>query len=349
MIDKFFKLLYDVTLISIVHTKEEIQIYIEIYYKEKLKASDSKSFTLNHSFKKELLDNYINTFIKDTPYHYIALLDTSKEQGIIKDCSEYHKTIRIEDPKVVCHKGKWGFYTSTYDLHQQQKEYRPLEIDFIFSPFALLYNFFQDKIDNDLTMYLLVQEDSIALAVFKHSELLYGDFIDTTIKYEEDLELEAMHEEDEIEEDDIDSINLDDIGIEDDLDSIDDGLDELDNLDNLEELDSLDSLDDAHDLEEQLEENLEEMNHTEEADEDGNLQSTQDFHRFTLIQKSLKKFYDDPSYESDFIEHIYVADSIHLSYDFKKYIQEELFANVFVRKVDLVMEVNALAKKELDL
>ena len=52
-------------------------------------------------------------------------------------------------------------------------------------------------------------------------------------------------------------------------------------------------------------------------------------------------------YKSEFVENIYIADSIGISSDLKKYLEEELFLNVYVRHVNLPAEVCEIAKMEL--
>ncbi len=73
----------------------------------------------------------------------------------------------------------------------------------------------------------------------------------------------------------------------------------------------------------------------------------EDYHRFSLIQSSISDFYKDSKYDSKFIENIYIADSIGISGDLKKYLEEEMFLNVFVRRLDLPAEVCEIAKAEL--
>jgi len=366
LIDKFFQLLYDTIFISITKTSEQIEIYTEVYFKKTLKASETKLFTLNQSFKKELLLGYIEELMQDSPYAYITLLDDSSTQGAIITCehSKMKLFTQVENAKTLCvDENRWGVYTDVVTLYEQEKSLEPLFVDFIFSPFILLYEFYKDKIQTQsLGMYLLVLEEGIALSIFRDRDLLFAEYINTQ-KEEEELALESTIDAEDalLEEEMIDSIDLEDIDIDESLDELDDlssSLEDLDSLESIEELDALDAFDDPATLEEQLEENLEEIEEFGEHEEENfseedtlkrQEQSTQDYYRFTLIQTALKRYYEDDLYESDFIEQIYVADTISLSKDFKRYIQEELFANVIIRKMELSLELNALARKELGL
>ncbi|MDQ7059734.1 MAG: hypothetical protein Q9M43_00815 [Sulfurimonas sp.] len=58
-------------------------------------------------------------------------------------------------------------------------------------------------------------------------------------------------------------------------------------------------------------------------------------------------FTKNEKYTSEFIENVYIADAVGLSSDMKKYFEEEMFLNVYLRHIDLVNEVCALAKMEI--
>ena len=65
-----------------------------------------------------------------------------------------------------------------------------------------------------------------------------------------------------------------------------------------------------------------------------------------LIQSSINRFYKGFLYDSKFIESAYIADSIGMRGDLKRYLEEEMFLSVFVRHLDLYAEVCEAAKAE---
>jgi hypothetical protein len=73
-----------------------------------------------------------------------------------------------------------------------------------------------------------------------------------------------------------------------------------------------------------------------------------DYDRFTCIEKAFTKYYQDKRYESEFVETVYIADGHGISDDLKRYLEEELFVSVVVRRVDIARAVNELAVKEVN-
>ncbi|MDP1784114.1 MAG: hypothetical protein Q8K81_01675, partial [Sulfuricurvum sp.] len=67
---------------------------------------------------------------------------------------------------------------------------------------------------------------------------------------------------------------------------------------------------------------------------------------FEYIQKTLHQFYSMEQCHNRFIETVYVADSQGRSEELKRYLEEELFLNVLVRKVDVAEAIHALAMME---
>jgi hypothetical protein len=290
---------------------------------------------------------FIEEYTKESPYSYITTLDTSAMQGALPTCEktnlDYFQDLNTSEYK--CHDNKWTFFTSKTDLYEIEKLYEKTGVDFIFSPFTLLSNFFKDKIDTNMALYILVQEDSLSLTVFNNSLLLYGEHLTLDVENE----LYSSLNEDEDEEIDLgeeDGIDLEDIDISEGLDDLDD-LDELDDFADIEDLDSLEEIDDFaenQDLEEVFYEAEDKL--IEEESEDN---FNDDYQRYSLIQTSLGKYYKSEKYDSQFIENVYIADAVGISQELKRYLEEEMFLNVYVRNIDLCAEVTEITKMELNI
>jgi hypothetical protein len=353
LIEKFFHFIYNTAIINIIRFPETIEIYVEIIDQKEVKQNFNKTFVLNDSYSTSLLEDYLKQFVNETPYYYIALYDNSMDQGAIPTCNKQKIPLYkdLSTAQYLCVDNKWICYTSKIDLEEELEILGSYKADFIFSPFLILYKFFADKIPSKIALYILIKEDAITLAVFKESQLLYGDHVNIAFAISHnDFTLDTEKEEDPLLEEAIsESIDLDSIDLDDDL-SLDDDLESLDDLD---DLDDISDLDDANDLEEQLEENLEEAtisNKEEDTTEEiVNENATQDFQYFSIIQNSLARYYKEDIYESDFIENVYVADSVRVTNEFKKYLQEEMFFNVYIRSIELELELSQLTKEELGL
>jgi hypothetical protein len=329
---KFLEALYTKVFINIIVENHQSAVYIEVCSKDKVINTVYKKFdTVGINSKMYEL---INLYIKESPFNYISVLDKSPSQGAIPTCvnSEMGKYGDMSSVKYICVSKEWAAYTAEYDLNAIKNEYRSIGVDFIFSPFLIIRKFFKDKIESTLAMFVLVEDSHISLSIFDNSKLLYAKYLDMQSSKEDELLMDSsLVEEDE----DLDSIDLTDI-------SIDYGSESLDDFSNIEDLDVIDEIDEfaeALDIEKIV------IRDDVHSDSD---EFNEDYQRFVLIQSSLSSFYKDEKYTSQFVEKVYIADSIGLSGDFKRYLEEEMFLSVFVRKIDLCAEVCEMAKAELN-
>ncbi len=353
MFDKLFHFLYNTIIITIIKKPQTISVFIESFHRKKTIQSLEKEFVLNDSFKPILLQNYLKDFLNESPYCYITLLDTAVEQGAIPTCKkhEMENFHNLLTSKYICIEDKWACYTSKPAIKEQIDLLgNDIGVDFVFSPFLILKNFFQDKISGSIALYVLLQENSVTITVFENSTLLFGEYIDLNTLVTEELLLDHFHEETTEEENiDINTIDLDDIDIEDDFGDIESLDDEIADLDTLDEINDLES---EANLEQQLEDNLEELDQQENDSNTNNEEKeeklTMDFQFFSIIQKTLGYFYHSDKYKSDFVENIYVADNAGVTREFKQYIENEMFLNVYIRTIEIELELITLTKKELE-
>jgi hypothetical protein len=265
--------------------------------------------------------NFILSYTNDSPYFYISLLDRSSSQGAIASCSKkiISKHYDLENSKYMCTKNKWTYYTSAYDLQKSENRYKKIGLDFVFSPFLILSLFFKDKIDSQVAMFILVEEVFLSLSIFDNSKLIFASQLAMEDKHLDEGEfiVDSENEEDSSAlGDDIEEIEF----IEEDFSNIED-------LSNPDEF--LEFKDDKDEV----------------VKEDG---SDSDNHqRFTLIKDALNSYYKDDRYESQFIEKVYIADSISVSRNLKKYLEEDMFLKVIIKNINLSVEICELAKAEL--
>ena len=336
MFAKLKNLLYTQIYINIVAGNKQTTIYVEeISFNGSVQSTEEK-FETSQSKK-------INAFIlkntKKSPIHYITILDSSISQGATPTCSSTEMTqfCDMGIVKHICYNKQWGYYTSKLDILEFQNKYKKIGLDFIFSPFLMLVNFFKEKVEKELALFILVGVDSITLSVYDHSKLLFAEQLDmqNQNEFQEELGMvdEALPTEDLTLDDDI-GIDLETIDASDELDSLDD-FDTIENLDTFDEMDEF-SEDDSEEIGEVIVPNL--------ADTESSF--GEDYHRFSLIQSAINKFYKDDRFSSDFIEQVFIADSIGMGTELKKFLEEEMFLNVFIRKIDLCLELCELAKVE---
>jgi len=341
MFDKFYEFLYLKVLINIVTSKSKTIVYTEMLNKQGVVESYEKEFDTNY-LNPEMRE-YIHKLSKESPYYYISLLDSSLSQGAIPSTSK-HTMGMFHDLSASEYKSfddKWTFYTAKTDLYAIEKVYEKIGLDFIISPFVVLANFFKDKINSNVAMFVMVEEGTLALSIFKNSQLLYADYIDLKVEMEFDsLEIDD-HDIEEISLEEEDGIDLDDL---DTLDEIDD-LDDFGDIADLDSIDELEDFDETKDVEEELAVQEEQDYDDFPAENTDGL--NEDYQRFSLIQSSVNIFYQDERFESEFIENVYIADGVGVSGDLKKYLEEEMFLNVYVRRAELASELCEIAKMEL--
>jgi hypothetical protein len=341
VLDKLFESLYLKVFVNIVIKEKSILVYIEIHSKKGVIDNVQSEFETLEVTEKMI--DFIQGYIKESPYFYISILDNSLEQGALPTCkkNDFALYYDISSCEYKCYEKRWTYYTSKAELYTLEKKFSELGVDFIFSPFLIVENFFQDKIKGSLALYALVEENFISLAIFEESKLLYAEHIDIHTKDEDDelfLVANTNDEEDLHLDEQKDGIDLEDIDIDED--------DELEDFADIEDLDSIEEIEEFEESKDIEEELLESDTVFDEPDEEN---FNEDYQRFIAIQSSINRFYKDERYESRFIENIYIADSVSVSSDFKKYLEEEMFFNVYIRHVEIEAELCELAKEELGL
>ena len=340
MLDTFFEALYNKVLVNIVVKRSSTDVYIEICSKKGVVEQVKESFdtiVLGHD-----LAEFIDSYTKESPFFYISFLDHAQDQGAIPTCEKnrlgYYRDLSASEYK--CYDKKWTYYTSKTDLYALEKRYEKIGVDFVFSPYLILNNFFKDKISSSMAMYILIQDSFVSLVIFDKGTLLYAQHLDMeTTNESEDEVLSSIADEDvdlEIEQ----NINLEDVDVVDVMDDLDD----FGDIEDLDSIEDIDEFSEHKDLEEELFEAAEEVLEDEAEDS-----FNEDYQRFSLIQTSLSHFYNDEKYESQFVETVYIADGVGVSSDLKHYLEEEMFLNVYLRRMDISMEVCEVTKRELAL
>ncbi len=340
MLAKIFEALYLKVFVNIIVKRASTVVYIELYSKKG--SVDNINAEFETIEVNEKLLEFITSYTRESPYYYIAVLDYSSLQGALPTCSKnklpYYYD--LSDCEYKCYDDKWAYYTSKSELYEIEKTYKAVGVDFIFSPFVVLAKFFKDKIGGHLALYALVQDSFVSIAVFENSKLLYAEHLDMNTSNEvDDILLTHDMEEEALDLEMDDGIDLENIDVEDSGDAIED-LSDIEDLDAIEEIEDFD---DAKDVEEEL---LESDDVLDEADEGS---FNEDYQRFSLIQTSIAHFYKDEKYESAFLENMYIADAVGVSSDLKKYLEEEMFFNVYIRHIEIDAEVCELTKEELGL
>lgn len=324
--------------VSIVASKSKTQVYICSVKGNKIKDEAMDIFDSGELTKEAL--SFIDSYTSESPYCYISVLDNSPIQGAVPTCKleRFFTSFNKDDYKSFCY-NDWTSYSSKVDLIYLEKRYSAIGLDFIFSPFSVIENLFKEKIATEKALYILVQEDSIAIGIFEGSKLKYAEYVDTYLEKIETAPLVLEDEQDELFGGNADTtlVNLEDI-------DIDDGFGELDDLTNIQDLDSMEEFDDFTEV--KVKSGYTQKIESKEKKEESFFGFNQDYKRFSAIKNALNTFYTDEKYENDFIEAAYMGAACELNHNLKQYLEEELFLKVYVRQVEICAEVFELAMRE---
>jgi hypothetical protein len=267
-------------------------------------------------FINELQEKYDNT--------YIALFLNSLGQGIIPGCDETlldRFNIDKSAVKTICKDNRFLMYATNIDIKWADKLFAKTGLDFLFSPFLVLDFFIKGVMKkesfnkDDVVIYILYTKNSLTLMIQRDSELLYGAFFNTA-KEENPLytDYEEMIESSE-------------------------EIDELD-LDSIDELEMDDIIDAAN-----------QTNFVTNILENREVLSEQDERIVKYINASLKEFYSNDIYKSDFITSAMIFDDVGMSDGVLKYIENELLLNTTAQNIsvsDAILNLSIAEALETD-
>lgn len=276
-----------------------------------LRVKDSKPIeSINKDFRtvnNELpIDaiKFIKIFTKKYPFTYVSAMSKTYNQGVVKDTpkEENKDTGKFEiNPKEssILDLKNWKIYINNSSIKENTDKYSKIDgLDYLFSPFLLIYNKIEQDLDEKTTLYVLQERNGISLLVADKENIYFGGYF--------------------IVENEIDEIGLTQTPAEkvfdDSLFTINDDDENFD--DEMKDLDDLDSEYFIDKLNEKL------LNEKEE----GAKEKVEDIAKIgiitNIIQSSLREFYSNETYESKFIEKILILDTYGMSEQALNYLKE---------------------------
>lgn len=333
--------LYKKIFIAIVPDGGVYEVRAVSLQQKKVLHKESARFESSSAF--EDMVKFVRKQIDDSPYHYIAVLNPDLNQGAISGCSLHDVIDEIGGAKTICRNEKWLLYASLLELESLKKTYAPIGLDYVFSPFSIIENFFADKIGGGFGLYALAQKDAFSVVFFDEGKLEYAHHYPMHRKLKENVEeVSTVGFTLGVEEEDIQkSAEIDEISSLDDLELIE----ELDSLSDIEDLDELEEIADFSEDDLTLEEKRLSSGHSDEIKFEMD-QFNEDYERFEFIQKTLAHFYASEQCKNRFVETVYIADAYGSGSELKRYLEEELFLSVLIRRIDLGDEVISLSMSE---
>jgi hypothetical protein len=260
--------------------------------------------------------NFINSLQDDYDNTYIALFLNTLGQGIIPNCDENalekfnvdHKNV-----KSICKENRFLMYATLIDIKWADKVFDKSGLDFVFSPFLVLDYFMKKAMKKEsyskeeVVLYMLNTNNALTLMIQKGDKFLYGAFFN--IAKGEDL-LYTNYDDVEDSEDQIEELNLDDIS---DLE-----------------------MDDILDVSNQ-------SNFVTNILQSGENISEEDERIIKYLSSSLKEFYSNELYHSEFITAAKIYDDVGLNESILKYIESELLLDTVAENIsvnDVILDLS---------
>ncbi len=322
LIRRYFSNLF----VSIVSESESYRIYCKVLKKGQVKEKFEKVFETKNADEKleEDIEEYLNSIQEKYSFSYLTLFLNSMGQGAINgtDKASFDKnSVDITSVHTVKFK-KWSAYASYIDINWIKKIYSNVGLDFIYSPFVIIYYIMKkSKLKSKPTLFMLNLEDSFTLAVFEEDELLFGAFFKLN---NEDL---------------IDTDSVEDWESEEEQR----GVEDLAKLEAQEE-EALSDLEDLEDLEEGSVDNIPDDDEESQDDEDDDKIDANDrdielFGRdmevYKYLKAALSEYYHNPIYKSDFLDEIVIYDSYDMGVEMIDTIENELYMDLKMHKIDV--------------
>ncbi|HDZ5065497.1 TPA: clan AA aspartic protease [Campylobacter jejuni] len=306
--------------ISIILEDKKNIVKASIYRGNKLISSNEKTFN-----KSENLLEYIKNLSKYSLFYHTALFLGTKEQGLIpstniQDCERFNVG-KISLQHILFNNAL--VYTATEHVEYYSElfeEYKGL--DFLYSPFALLYyNMQKEKQpDDQILLYGLKRGHLLAIIIAKGGTILYGDF--KIFEQELGLELELPSEDNQ--ENESNDHNDTESTLDNFNEASDNKFDPPDQENNLETLDNNNEL------------NLNELN-----------QFSNDMELCRYIITSIEKFYNDDKYAGAFINGILLYSESDINISAIDFLENETFLEIKTKQINTLDLMIELMRKEI--
>ena len=227
------------------------------------------------------------------------------------------------------------------DIIRYQRTFRNAKgLDFLFSPFILLFFKSKSFIGDNPKLFVLQETETLATFIATRKAILYGSFLsmntgESVTNVTTSLPPSLSDASDVLVATTSTSQGIDDLNTE--LGGIDEELADFDNF-------NFDNI--GGDSGETISGN------SAESEESGAMESLQDLGRSTsiinLLQATLKDFYHNSLYEGDFVEEIVLFDCYGISSQAVDNIRSNLMIDLSIVATDLAQEITNLIQIELD-
>ncbi|BDQ28472.1 hypothetical protein [Helicobacter ailurogastricus] len=265
----------------------------------------------------------VRDFVNIYPFSYLCAMAKSADQGMCKKSEleqNIPKGLRKKD-LIVLEIDGYCFYIPKQSLEQDRRIFGMTmqKIDYIFSPFLLMYSFIKPILEDGVAVYALLEHARLFVMVSNHRDICYSKFypLERTLS-DADLEVQTQDIQQE-------SYKHEEEMLQSFLKSIETNLIHMDT-------------------------NAPSQPVEEESTQDPKALVDSMIHATDIIkylQESIKTAYDNPNYHiEDFIQKVWVLYTYEISYQLIDVLEDELMLEIEHAPMSLVERMSILAKKE---
>ncbi|MDE6885856.1 MAG: hypothetical protein K2P17_02270 [Helicobacteraceae bacterium] len=310
----FLRRLYQKVIISVDIDVYTCKVRIAYHNNNNLSQEEKTYKTINGDFPIEAA-KYIRRIKNKYPFTYIATMSRSKNQGLIagNKINSFEKfNISAQSLAIILISKKWFVYINKEDIIKDKNKFSKVQgVDFIFSPFVLIYEKIKDRVNEIKKLYILQEKGSCTLLVADSNGVYFGDY--KILEQNKFVEENSMQE---IEEIDSTSTNIEFEAISDMDENI--IIKDFDDKDTIQDKSALNDLSVANTM-------------------------------INIIKDTLNNFYKDDRYASDFIEELLILDGCGISDSSITHLTNNIMLETQFLRIDTCEEIEKLAKMELKL
>lgn len=278
----------------------------------------------------------IKSYKRKYPFTYLSAMSKTYNQGLAHCANKASDLVGFgidsQTSKIVEMPDGWLFYIQNLAIDENRVKFiHALGLDFLFSPFVLIYDFVKDQLTKDIKLYVLQERSAITLFVASRAGVYFGGFFMMGNEIEGNdggdnsvLEVKSLQE----------------MG---DLESLIGSVDELNEIGELEDLD-----------EELIRREFAPQEFDVAGDQDNSscLGGLRDLVRSSniveILKNSINEFYTNPIYSAQFIDSVVLLDTYGMTEQAVEHIRNSLMLDVKLKRVEIPDMLIALAKSELN-
>ena len=311
----FLDKIYQKVIISIELNPKTCKVLID--YHNNSKKEEKTYETVNGDLPIDAI-KHIRRIKNKYPFTYLASMIRESNQGLLhgNDLGIFDKfNINTKTVSIMLVNKSWFLYIGKTSLQKEKNKFNKVYgIDFLFSPFVIIYERVKKQLEDIKKLYILQGRYACTLLIANKRTIFFGKYIaieDGFFEEKESIEYNQINKNNVIEFDALNDIDENII-----IKSFDE--DEKEDID--------------------LDSTVSGLNDVTIA---GNI--------INVIKDALNEFYNDTRYEGDFIEELLILDSYGISDNIISHLKSHIMLDVRLLQIDFCEEILKLSKMELRL